>query len=49
VSTVKAPVLKKPRCLCNELKAQSASDANRVIPALKANAKIEDNRIDFSY
>ena len=49
VSTVKAPVLKSHAAYVTKLKAQSASDANRVIPALKANAKIEDNRIDFSY
>nr|WP_315208630.1 peptidylprolyl isomerase [uncultured Flavobacterium sp.] len=49
MSTVKAPVLKSHAAYVTKLKAQSASDANRVIPALKANAKIEDNRIDFNY
>lgn len=49
VSTVKAPALKSHAAYVTKLKAQSASDANRVIPALKANAKIEDNRIDFNY
>ena len=48
-STVKAPVLKSHAAYVTKLKAQSASDANRVIPALKANAKIEDNRKDFNY
>lgn len=48
-STVKAPVLKSHADYVTKLKAQSASDANRVIPALKANAKIEDNRMDFNY
>ncbi|MFV8373380.1 peptidylprolyl isomerase [Flavobacterium sp. LB2P74] len=48
-STVKAPALKSHAAYVTKLKAQSASDANRVIPALKANAKIEDNRIDFNY
>lgn len=48
-SIVKAPVLKSHAAYVTKLKAQNASDANRVIPALKANAKIEDNRIDFSY
>jgi peptidyl-prolyl cis-trans isomerase D len=49
MSTIKAPVLKSHAAYVTKLKAQSASDANRVIPALKANAKIEDNRIDFNY
>ena len=48
-STLKAPVLKSHAAYVTKLKAQSASDANRVIPALKANAKIEDNRRDFNY
>lgn len=48
-STVKAPALKSHAAYVTKLKAQSASDASRVIPALKANAKIEDNRIDFNY
>jgi peptidyl-prolyl cis-trans isomerase D len=46
---VKAPVLKDHAPYIAKLKAQSASDANRVIPALKANAKIEDNRSQFNY
>lgn len=49
ISTVKAPALKSHAAYVTKLKAQSASDANRVIPALKANAKIEDNRKDFNY
>ncbi|MFV8322233.1 peptidylprolyl isomerase [Flavobacterium sp. LS2R12] len=49
MSTVKAPVLKSHAAYVTKLKAQSASDANRVIPALKANAKIEDIRKDFNY
>ncbi len=48
-STVKAPALKNHAPYVAKLKAQSASDANRVVPALKANAKIEDNRQDFNY
>ncbi|MFV8345990.1 peptidylprolyl isomerase [Flavobacterium sp. ZB4P13] len=48
-STVKAPVLKSHAAYVTKLKAQTASDANRVVPALKANAKIEDNRKDFNY
>ncbi|TDE45423.1 peptidylprolyl isomerase [Flavobacterium rhamnosiphilum] len=49
MSTVKAPVLKSHAAYVTKLKAQTASDANRVVPALKANAKIEDNRKDFNY
>ncbi len=49
VGVVKAPALKSHAAYVTKLKAQSASDANRVIPALKENAKIEDNRIDFNY
>nr|WP_314897372.1 peptidylprolyl isomerase [uncultured Flavobacterium sp.] len=49
ISTVKAPVLKSHEAYVAKLKAQSASDANRVIPALKGNAKIEDNRKQFNY
>jgi peptidyl-prolyl cis-trans isomerase D len=30
-------------------KAQSAGDVNRVLPALKDNATIEDNRKQFNY
>jgi hypothetical protein len=29
--------------ICGEVKAQSAGDVNRVLPALKDNATIEDN------
>ncbi|MFV5693897.1 peptidylprolyl isomerase [Flavobacterium sp. LB3P122] len=49
ISTVKAPVLKSHEAYVAKLKSQSASDVNRVIPALKANAKIEDNRKQFNY
>ena len=49
VGVVKAPALKSHAAYVRKLKAQSASDANRVIPALKENAKIEDNRMDFNY
>lgn len=49
VSTVKAPALKSHEAYVAKLKAQSASDLNRVIPALKGNAKIEDNRKQFNY
>ncbi|TRX02470.1 peptidylprolyl isomerase [Flavobacterium gawalongense] len=49
VSTVKAPALKSHEAYVAKLKSQSASDVNRVIPALKGNAKIEDNRKQFNY
>ncbi|WP_158981235.1 MULTISPECIES: peptidylprolyl isomerase [unclassified Flavobacterium] len=49
VGVVKAPALKSHAAYVTKLKTQSASDANRVIPALKENAKIEDNRMDFNY
>ncbi|MDD2819916.1 MAG: peptidylprolyl isomerase [Flavobacterium sp.] len=49
VSTVKAPALKNHAPYVAKLKAQSASDANRVVPALKANATIVDNRKLFNY
>lgn len=49
MSTVKAPALKSHEAYVAKLKAQSASDVNRVIPALKGNAKIEDNRKQFNY
>ncbi len=49
MSTVKAPALKNHAPYVAKLKAQSASDVNRVIPALKSSAKIEDNRKQFNY
>jgi peptidyl-prolyl cis-trans isomerase D len=48
-NTVKAPILKDHTAYVTQLKAQSAGDVNRVIPALKANAEIKDNRKDFNY
>ena len=33
----------------NKLKQQTASYTGRVVPALKADAEIEDNRADFNY
>jgi peptidyl-prolyl cis-trans isomerase D len=48
-STVKAPVLKSHAPYVAKLKAQSASDAGRIIPALKGIADIEDNRTQFNY
>lgn len=49
VSTVKAPALKDLSVYVAKLKAQAAGDVNRVLPALKDNATIEDNRKQFNY
>ncbi|MBP4139129.1 peptidylprolyl isomerase [Flavobacterium geliluteum] len=49
ISTVKAPAIANHAPYVDKLKAQSASDASRVLPALKNNAKIEDNRLQFNY
>jgi peptidyl-prolyl cis-trans isomerase D len=48
-SVVKAPSLKDFTPYIAKLKAQSAGDSNRVIPALKSDAKIVDNRSQFNY
>ncbi len=48
-STVKAPALKDYAPYVAKLASQKASEVNRVIPALKGNAKIEDNRQQFNY
>ena len=48
-SVVKAPAVKDLTPYVAKLKSQSAGDANRVIPALKANATIVDNRSQFNY
>ena len=47
--TVKAPALKSYAENVAKLKAQSASEASRVLPALKEEADIKDNRKDFNY
>ncbi len=49
VSTVKAPALKNHSAYVAKLKQQTAGDAGRILPALKANATIEDNRSKFNY
>lgn len=49
VSTVKAPALKNHTAYVAKLKQQTANDAGRILPALKANATIEDNRSKFNY
>lgn len=48
-STVKAPSLKNHTAFVAKLKQQSAGDAGRILPALKANATIVDNRSKFNY
>jgi peptidyl-prolyl cis-trans isomerase D len=47
--TVKAPVLKDHSEYVAKLKTQSAGSVNRVLPALKNSADIEDNRKQFNY
>lgn len=49
ISTAKAPVLKDHTAYVAKLKAQSAGDLNRVLPALKDKAEIKDNRKQFNY
>jgi peptidyl-prolyl cis-trans isomerase D len=49
VSTMKAAALKDFSPYVAKVKAQSAGDVNRVLPALKDNATIEDNRKQFNY
>ncbi|HEX9979575.1 MAG TPA: peptidylprolyl isomerase [Flavobacterium sp.] len=48
-AVAKAPALKDHAPYVNKLKQMKAGDSNRVIPALKANADIEDNRVQFNY
>jgi peptidyl-prolyl cis-trans isomerase D len=48
-NTLKAPALKDYALYVSQLKAQSGGDVNRVLPALKDNAEIEDNRSQFNY
>lgn len=49
ISTVKATALKSYADNVAKLKAQSASESNRALPALKEEADIQDNRKDFNY
>lgn len=48
-SKTKAPAILSHAAYISKLKAQSAGDVNRVVPVLKENAKIEDNRSQFNY
>ncbi|MSP85612.1 MAG: peptidylprolyl isomerase [Flavobacteriaceae bacterium] len=44
-----APALKNYADYVSKLKSQNASASGRIIPALKVDAKIEDNRSQFNY
>lgn len=46
-SLTKAPKLPKHDAYVNKLKPMAQQAAGRIIPALKANAKIDDNRLEF--
>jgi len=48
-AVTKAPVLKDYKDYSAKVKAQVAGYAGRVIPALKSDADIKDNRADFNY
>ncbi|WP_366185175.1 peptidylprolyl isomerase [Flavobacterium ovatum] len=48
-NTVKAPAIQDYTPYVAKLKAQSAGDANRILPVLKDKAKIEDNRRQFNF
>ncbi len=48
-SVAKAPAIKSHEVYVNKLKSQNAAAANRIIPALKEDADIEDNRLDFGF
>ena len=49
LSIVKAPALKNHTAYVAKLKQQTANDAGRILPTLKANATIKDNRSKFNY
>jgi peptidyl-prolyl cis-trans isomerase D len=48
-SVLKAPALKNHADYVAKIKSQNASGVGRIIPALKSDAKIEDNRAQFNY
>jgi peptidyl-prolyl cis-trans isomerase D len=48
-SVFTAPALKNYADYVAKLKSQNASASGRIIPALKVDAKIEDNRSQFNY
>ncbi|WPR72547.1 peptidylprolyl isomerase [Flavobacterium sp. NG2] len=49
IKTVKAPAIKDFSSYVAQLKAQSANDAGRALPALKDVAEIKDNRRQFNF
>ena len=49
ISVVKAPAIKDVAPYVTKIKAESAGDVNRVLPALKDIADIKDNRKQFNY
>ncbi|GIZ09108.1 peptidylprolyl isomerase [Flavobacterium sp. UMI-01] len=49
IKTTKAPAIKDFAPYVAKLKAQSAGDANRILPALKDIAEIKDNRKQFNF
>jgi peptidyl-prolyl cis-trans isomerase D len=48
IAVTKAPAMKDHTEYVAKVKAQKAGDSNRTIPALKADADIEDNRAEFN-
>jgi len=48
-AVIKAPALKDYKDYSAKVKAQVSGYSGRVIPALKAEAEIDDNRADFNY
>ena len=48
-AVTKAEALKDVAPYVQQIKAQKAGDSNRVLPALKGKADIEDNRAEFQY
>jgi peptidyl-prolyl cis-trans isomerase D len=48
ISTTKAPAIKDFSPYVGKIKGQTAGDVNRVLPALKDKAEIEDRR-QFNY
>ena len=48
-SVAKAPAITDYAPYASRLKGQNASAVGRIIPALKENAKIKDNRLDFGF
>jgi peptidyl-prolyl cis-trans isomerase D len=49
IRTVKAPAIANHAEYVEKVKADGASDTNRLLPALRNKAEIKDNRLDFNY